>query len=71
MLLPPPSFAPRGNSDISQSHVAMAWWLSRWNPNPRVPCSNPLGGPKVDSAFHPSEVDKMSTRTFWELSGKK
>ena len=26
---------------------------------------------KVDSAFHPPEVDKMSTRIFWELSGKK
>ena len=26
---------------------------------------------KVDSAFHPSEVDKVSTRNFWELSGKK
>ena len=25
----------------------------------------------VDSAFHPSEVDKMSTRNFGELSGKK
>ena len=23
------------------------------------------------TAFHPSEVDKMSTRNFWELSGKK
>ena len=23
----------------------------------------------VDSAFHPSEVDKMSIRNFWELSG--
>ena len=21
--------------------------------------------------FHPSEVDKMSTRNFWELNGKK
>ena len=31
----------------------------------------PLGGSKVNSAFHPSEVDKMSTRNFWELSGKK
>ena len=31
----------------------------------------PLGGSKVDSAFHPSEVGKMSTRNFWELSGKK
>ena len=25
----------------------------------------------VDMAFHPSEVDKMSTRNFWKLSGKK
>ena len=29
------------------------------------------GGFKIDSAFHPSEVDKISTRNFWELSGKK
>ena len=36
----------------------------------KVPCSKPLGGSKVDSAFHPSEVDKMSTRNIWELSGK-
>ena len=33
--------------------------------------SKPLGGSKVDSVFHPSEVNKMSTRNFWELSGKK
>ena len=31
----------------------------------------PLDGSKVDSAFHPSEVGKMSTKHFWELSGKK
>ena len=39
----------------------------------QVSCLNskPLGGSYVDSAFHPSEVDKMSTRKFWELSGKK
>ena len=37
----------------------------------KVPRSKPLGGSKVDSAFHPSEVDKMSTRNIWELSGKK
>ena len=37
----------------------------------RAPCLKPLGGSKVDSAFHPSEVDKMSTMNFWELSGKK
>ena len=36
-----------------------------------LPCSKPLGGSKVDSAFHPSKVDKMSTKNFWELSGKK
>ena len=28
-------------------------------------------GSKVDSAFHPSEVDKMSTRNFWELLVKR
>ena len=28
-------------------------------------------GFKVDWAFHPNEVDKMSTKNFWELSGKK
>ena len=39
--------------------------------NSWVPCSKPPGGSKVDSAFHPSEVGKMSTRNFWELSGKK
>ena len=39
--------------------------------NPGVPCSKPLGDSKVDSAVHPSDVDKMSTRNFGELSGKK
>ena len=24
-----------------------------------------------DTAVHPSEVNKMSTRDFWKLSGKK
>ena len=38
--------------------------LRRWIPNPGVPCSKPLGGSKVDSALHPSKVDKMSTRNF-------
>ena len=38
---------------------------------PRGPGSKPLGGPKVDSAFHSSEVDKVSTRNFRGLSGKK
>ena len=32
---------------------------------------NHWNGSKVDSAFQPSKVDKMSTRNFWERSGKK
>ena len=35
------------------------------------PCSKTLGGFKVNLAFYPSEVGKMSTRNFWELTGKK
>ena len=35
--------------------------------NPGVPGSKPLGGPKVDSAFHPSEFDKMSARNSEDL----
>ena len=49
----------------------MEQWLWRWISSPGVPCLNPLGGSKFDSAFHPSEVDHMSTRNFWEVSGKK
>ena len=49
----------------------MALWLSCWIPVPGVPCPKPLGDAKVDSAFHPSKVNKMSTRNFWELNGKK
>ena len=30
-----------------------------------------LGGSKVVSAFHPLEVEKMSSRNFWGLSGEK
>ena len=45
--------------------------LRCWIPNPGVSCSKALGGSKVDSAFHPSEVDKMSTRNFWELISEK
>ena len=48
----------------------MAYWLRHWIPNPGVPCSKPLGDSKVDSAIHSSEVNKMSTRDFWELCGK-
>ena len=37
----------------------------------RVLYLKPLSGSKVDSAFQPSDVDKMSTRNFWDLSDKK
>ena len=37
----------------------------------RGPVFKTLGDSKVDAVFHPSEVDQMSTRNFWELSGKK
>ena len=37
----------------------------------RVPSSNPLDGFKLDSAFHPSEVNKLSSRNFLERNGKK
>ena len=37
----------------------------------RGPMFRTIRWPKVDSALHPSEVDQMSTRNFWELSSKK
>ena len=58
-------------TNVSTANGAMAKWLRRWTPSPGVPCSKPLGGSKVDSVFHLSQVDKMSTGNFWELSGKK
>ena len=41
---------------------AVAQQLRHWIPNPGVPCSKPLGGSRVESASHPIDVDKMSTR---------
>ena len=35
------------------------------------PVFKPMGGSRVNSTFHPSKVDKMSTKNSWELSGKK
>ena len=52
-------------------YINMTEWLRYWIPNPGVLCLKPLGGSKIDSAFHPSEVNKISTRNIWELSGKK
>ena len=52
----------------NQGLTSMAQWLRCQILNPGVSYSKPLGGSKVDSAFPPSEIDKMSTRNFWELS---
>ena len=56
---------------LSQFHCILTLLSKRWVSNPGVPSSKPLGGSKVDSAFLPSEIDKMSFRNSWELSGKK
>ena len=37
----------------------------------RYPAFKTTGCSKVDPGFHIFEVNKMSTRSFWELSGKK
>ena len=44
-------------------------WLGCWAPNSGVPDSKLLDNSKVNSVLHPSEVDYMSTRNFWGLSG--
>ena len=49
---------------------AIAQCLGRWIPGPWVPRSIPLGGSKIDSAFHPSDVNQMGTRNSRVLSGK-
>ena len=45
-------------------------WLKCWIANPGVLCSKPLGGSKVDSAIHPSVVNKMSIRDFLVVKSK-
>ena len=55
---------------LQELYQAVAQWLSHWIPNPGVPGLKPLGGCKVDSAFHPSKVDEMSTRNSWGLMVK-
>ena len=58
------------NSVLREFHETPEWPLVCNNFYMEM-CSKPLRGSKVDSAFHPSEVDKMSTRNIWEPSGKK
>ena len=40
---------------------------AHWIPNLGVSYSKPLGGSKVDLAFHDFKVGKMNTRNSWEL----
>ena len=47
----------------------MTQQVARWIPNPVNPCSKPLGGSKVKSAFHPSKVDLTSTILILEIEG--
>ena len=58
----------RGLAQNAIVGIFPVWVLTNSQEADRV---KPLGGSKVDSAFHPPEVDRMSTRNFWELSGKK
>ena len=44
-------------SESSLPMQSSTLWLRCWIPNPVVPCSKTLGGFKVDSVFHPSEVN--------------
>ena len=59
------------NPNLSKVILTNSQWLRCWISNIGVPCSKPMCGSEVDSVFHPSEVNKMSTRNLWELSGKK
>ena len=53
----------------SQKFLVLIWsTLEGWKAESTL---EPPSGIKVDSAFHPSEVNQMSTRNFWELSGKR
>ena len=60
---PPPSFALLLENFISSP----SFWRGCGGGKIlcRDPVSKSLGGPKVDSAFHPS--DQMSIRNFWDL----
>ena len=49
----------------------MACRLRRWITNPGVSGSKSLGESDVKSAFHPSKLDYMSTRSSWGPIGKK
>ena len=60
-----------GKALKKQTKIAMAQWLRHWIPNTGVSYSKPLSDSKVNSAFHPSKYDKMSTRNTWGPSSKR
>ena len=52
-------------------HGAMMLLLGSCSCNSGVLVSKPLGGSRINLAFHHSEVNQMSTRTSWRLTGIK
>ena len=60
-----------GYKNINRLYGAMSEWLRCWIPSLGVPCTKPQSDSKMDLVFPLSEVDKMSTRNFWKLCGKK
>ena len=52
---------------IYEWNICNIWKNFRWIPKPGVPSSKPLADSKVDSAFHPSEVDKWVPGIFGPL----
>ena len=40
-------------------YISIAKWLKCWIQNPEVLCSKPLGGSKVDLAFHLPEFQEL------------
>ena len=61
---------PRGQMEVESPLRSNGLVVKVLDSQSRGPCSQLMGGYKVDSAFHPSEVKKMRTRNFWELGGK-
>ena len=54
---------------IFERHLLSALGYNR--KNLVVTSSKPLVGSKVNSVFHPSEVDRSSARNFWGFIGKE
>ena len=46
-------------------------WLMHLIHNLGIPCSKPLSSSNLHLAFHPCEVNQISSRNFWQLAGKK